>query len=103
MTPTSPPARCDLCGTPLPAQGFYILRMELFAEPSLPPVSSEVLESTDYQRQMQQLIEQMDALTADDLQDQVYRRMHFRICPACQPRFLANPLGLPRSQKTAEN
>lgn len=103
MSDTSAPARCDICGLPLPEHGFYVLRMELFAEPSLPQVSAAELASTDYQRQMQALIDQMSAMTAEDLQDQVYRRFHFRICSSCQPRFLVNPLGLPRSRRTTEN
>lgn len=103
MSDPSAPARCDICGGPLPEHGFYVLRMELFAEPSLPQVSGTELASTDYQRQMQKLIEQMSGMSAEDMQDQVYRRFHFRICPICQPRFLANPLGLPRSRRTTEN
>ena len=45
----------------------------------------------------------MKTLSADDLQDQVYRQFEYRLCRPCQIRFLANPLGKPREQNQGRN
>ena len=96
-------SRCDLCDAPLPPHGFYVVRIDVFADPSVPPVTSEELEETDFGQSMEKLIEQMKHLTADDLQDQVHRRFEFRLCGGCQRGFLANPLGKPRGTRTPTN
>jgi hypothetical protein len=61
------------------------------------------MEETNYQQAMAELIEQMKGLSADELQDQVARRFEFKLCRACQMRFLANPLGKPRIRRTGAN
>jgi len=61
------------------------------------------LSRIDLQEEMQKLLAQMKHLSADDLQDQVHRRFEFRICRACQFRFLANPLGKPRTRDVGDN
>ena len=63
----------------------------------------EEMEETDYQQAMAELMAQMKDMSADELQDQVARRFEFKLCRACQMRFLANPLGKPRTRRTGEN
>jgi hypothetical protein len=92
-----------MCNDVLPPHGFYIVRMDVFAEPSVPDVSSDELEEADLERTIDQLIEQMKHLSADELQDQVHRRFEYRICSACQKKLLANPLGKPRDPRHGEN
>jgi hypothetical protein len=48
-------------------------------------------------------MEQMKHMTAEELQDQVHRRFEFKVCRACQLRFLANPLGKPRVVREGKN
>jgi hypothetical protein len=96
-------AMCDLCDRPLPPHGFYIVRIDVFADPEMPPVTSEEMAEADYQQAMKELIEQMKDMSAEELQDQVHRRMEFRLCRACQMRFLVNPLGRPRTRRAGAN
>ena len=46
---------------------------------------------------------ELKGMSAEDLQDQVHRRMEFKLCRPCQMRFLANPLGKPRTRRIASN
>lgn len=94
---------CDLCNTPIPPHGHYIVKIEVYADPAMPPVDLEALEETDTAAQMQDLLEQMKHLNEDDLMDQVHRAFEFILCRACQRKFLANPLGKPRSVTIPRN
>jgi hypothetical protein len=96
---------CDLCGRRVPPHGHYVLKMELYADPSLPAVTTDELGEKDFGEGMKELIEQMKGMSADELQDQVHRRFEYKLCPGCQAKFLANPLGRPRdgSSRTGEN
>ena len=94
---------CDLCGRKLEPHNYYIVRIDVFADPSIPAVSSAELEAVDFDAAIDLLLEQMKDMTADQLQDQVHRRFEMMICPACQPEFLANPLGKPREARVGEN
>jgi hypothetical protein len=99
------PARvlCDLCDRPIPPHGHYVVRIDVFADPEMAPVTSEEMEEADYQQAMRELMEQMKHMSADDLQDQVARQFEFKLCRPCQMRFLANPLGKPRLRRVGAN
>ena len=88
---------CDLCGRDLSPQGHYIVRIDVFADPALPAVSGQQVNELDFDATLKELIAEMEGLSADDLQDQVHRRFEYHICRPCQMRFLANPLGKPRT------
>ena len=90
---------CDLCDRPLSPHGHYVVKIEVFADPEMPEVTSEEMAESDYQSAMKELMEQMKGMSADDLQDQVHRGFTFRICRTCQMRFLVNPLGKPRVRR----
>jgi hypothetical protein len=94
---------CDLCDRPVPPHAHYVVRIDVFADPEIPPVTSQEMQETDYQQAMAELMAQMAGMSAGDLQDQVARRFEFKLCRACQMRFLANPLGKPRTRRTGEN
>jgi hypothetical protein len=94
---------CDLCGSRVPPSGFYVVRIDVYADPSVPPMSTEELEETDFDQTFQQLLDQMKGMSADDLQDDVHRRFEYRLCRPCQRKFLANPLGMPRVREVREN
>lgn len=88
-----PAEYCELCGKPLAEGEFYMVRIDVFADPALPGVRSKDLEAIDFDREIDRLLDRMEDMTADELQDQVHRRFEYRICAACQPRLLADPLG----------
>lgn len=77
--------------------------MDVFADPSMPPMDNGDMTESDFDQEMQKLIEEVRDLTADDLQDQVHRRFEYRICRPCQFQFLANPLGKPRGFRVGGN
>ena len=111
----SPPPRvyCDLCDRLISPHGHYVVRIDVFAGiadllderigPDIPAVTGEEMEEAYYQHAMAELIEQMKGMSAEELQDQVHRRMEFKLCRPCQMRFLANPLGKPRTRRIASN
>jgi hypothetical protein len=98
-----PLVSCDLCGHELAAPSSYVVRIDAFADPSMPAMTSELIAQTNFDAELDSLLEQMKALSAEELQDQVHRRMEFRLCPACHRKFLANPLGKPRRNRIGLN
>jgi hypothetical protein len=97
MSPmASPPVTCDLCGRPVPTHASYVVRIDVYADPSLPEMTGEELAAIDFDAALTQVIDEAKGMTADDLQDGVHRRFEHRLCPACHKAYLANPLGKPR-------
>jgi hypothetical protein len=94
---------CDLCGTPLAPHLHYIVRIDVLADPSVPAISSGQLGATNFGQAISSLINEMKGMDADQLQDQVFRRFEYRVCPKCQMRVLANPLGKPRESRLGKN
>jgi hypothetical protein len=94
---------CDLCDRILPKQASYVVRIDVFADPSMPQLSQDDLEEMDFDRAFAELIEQMRQMSAEELQDQVHRRFEYRLCPTCHRKFLANPLGKPRESHSGHN
>src|SRR5215207_6566527 len=93
---------CDLCDRVVPPGAHYVVKIEVFADPSAPSISTEDLEEADFDQTFAELIEEMKHLSADDLQDDVHRSFEYRICRPCQRKFLANPLGKPRENRAGE-
>ncbi len=94
---------CDLCGRAVPPGAHYVVKIDVYADPSPPEVSTEQLEETDFDQTFAALLEEINHLSADDLQDDVHRSFTYRICRPCQRRFLANPLGKPRETRDGSN
>src|SRR4051812_43595140 len=79
---------CDLCGQSIPPHAHYIVRIDVFADPTLPAMSTEELEMMEMDETLTKLMEEMKKLSADELQDQVHRRFEYKLCRACQRNFL---------------
>lgn len=79
------------------------MRIDVFADPELPATTAEQIQATDLNATLAHVIEQAKHMTLEDLQDGVHRRFEFRLCPACQKRYLANPLGMPRAIRLGKN
>jgi len=97
------PSICDVCGVSIAPHSHYVVRIDVFADPALPNMSTEELEMMDMDATFTKLLEQMKSMSADELQDQVHRRFEYRLCRECQKKFLSNPLGKPRALRIAEN
>lgn len=95
--------RCDLCNRLIPPHAHYLVKIEVFADPSMPELSAEDLEETNFDETFRKLIEQMQHMTPQELEDQVHKRFEFALCPRCQREYLANPLGKPRKSSESHN
>jgi hypothetical protein len=82
---------CDVCGCELLAKTEvrYEVKIEVKAAYDPLVISREDLEK-DYQAEMAELLRQLEGLSAQDAQNQVYRAFDFDLCPACQRRYIAN-------------
>ena len=86
---------CDRCGETLLADSDvrYKLKMEIFAAYDPMEVSPSDLKR-DLESELSSLITEMEKMDPQKLEDQVYKRFDFDICPECQEQILRNPLGL---------
>jgi hypothetical protein len=84
---------CDRCGNTIAPHAHYIVKMQVYADPSLPAVSADDLEETDYQTKVAELLKQMENMSADQLEDAVYWQREFKICRPCQLELIRDPLG----------
>jgi hypothetical protein len=80
----------------IPPHAHYIVKMQAYADPTLPAVTSDDLEETDYDRRIADLLEQMEHTSAEDLEADVHWEREFHLCRPCQRELLRNPLGEPR-------
>ena len=95
--------RCALCNLSIEPGGGYVVRIDVFADPELPVMTSEQIANADLDQSLAEVIEQAKNMTAEELQDGVHRRFEYRLCPACHRRYLTNPLGLPRNVRPGKN
>jgi len=58
---------CELCRREVELHESYVVRIDVFAGPSVPPMSGEELQSIDFDQTVSDLMEQMKHLSADEL------------------------------------
>src|SRR5436305_11451744 len=87
---------CDICHRVMDLHASYIVRIDVFADPTVPPLNTDDAQAPGFDQTLDDLMEQMKGMSTEELQDGVHRRFEYRLCPACHLRFLANPLGKPR-------
>ncbi len=96
--------RCAVCARPLSAGRFYVIRVDVFADPAAEAIDTSAKPGeAGYVESVEELIEKMEGMSADELQDQVARRFEYHVCPDCQKLVLRNPLGLPRRRRLSRN
>ena len=83
---------CDRCGDTIAPHAHYIVKMQVYADPSLPAVTSDDIEETDYAHRMSELLKQMETMSADQLEDAVHWQREFKICRSCQFKLIRDPL-----------
>ena len=96
-------SNCELCGRVIPPHQHYVVRIDVFADPSLPELSAEEVAKLNFDQELRTLLEQMKHMSEEELQDQVHRRFEYKICRPCQVKFLINPLGKPRVKGVGPN
>jgi hypothetical protein len=94
---------CDRCGNTIPPHAHYVVKMRVYADPSLPAVTSDDIEEADYDERMSELMKQMAGMSEQELQDAVHWEREFRICRPCQVRLISDPLGGGVSQSQGED
>jgi hypothetical protein len=84
---------CDLCGRDLPGGGEvrYEVRLEVRAAYDPLDLSQEELKK-DYRAEIAGVLRRLEGLSEQDAQGQVYRAFDFDLCPACQRRYVRDPL-----------
>lgn len=98
---SEPTIACQTCGRIVPQSASYVVRIDVFADPSIPPIQTD--DAGDADESLAALLHELEHTSAEQLQDDVHRRFEYRLCRGCQRMFLANPLGLPRRREPAVN
>jgi len=85
---------CDICRKELDENDLvYDLNIEVKAKYNKLEISLKDL-LVDHMDEIQELIEKTAGLTAEKLQDDIYKLLSFHLCPACKQRYMNDPLGL---------
>jgi DNA-binding GntR family transcriptional regulator len=86
---------CDRCGHGLllDAPVRYEVRIEVKAAYDPLELTEEDLARAE--QELHAVLERLQAYSATQAQDEVYREFHFDLCASCQQAFLAEPLGRP--------
>jgi hypothetical protein len=84
---------CDRCGDSIPPHAHYVVKIQVYADPSMPDVTSDDLEESDYALRTADLLQQMEGMSAEELENAVHWSRDFRICRPCQVALLRDPLG----------
>ena len=84
---------CDMCGKPLLVDEDvrYVAKIEVFAAYDPMELTDDDLEQ-DHMQEIRALAERMRKFDPAKLEEQVYKSFVFDLCPACQKRYLKNPL-----------
>ena len=83
---------CDRCGNTIPPHAHYVVKIQVYADPTLPAVSADDLEEADYEGRMAELMKQMEGMSAQELQDAVHWEREFKVCRPCQVKLIGDPL-----------
>jgi hypothetical protein len=74
------------------ATDFYLISILAVADPSPPIITEEDL-ARNVHAEIGRLVKSMENLSEQDAQDQVFRRVGFRLCPQCYQVWIADPTG----------
>lgn len=86
------PLLCARCARELhPGTGdFYRVTIEAVADPTPPTISGEDL-AGDLRKRIEQLLQQMKDLSAQEAMDQIYRRLTLYLCGPCYRQWIEDP------------
>ena len=90
----SAPLLCARCAAELqPGSGdFYRVLIEAVADPSPPVILTEET-AGEIRRQIDELLEEMQNISAQEAMDRVYRRLVLYLCGKCYREWIENPTG----------
>ncbi len=88
---------CDMCGREFDEDDLiYDVKIEVKAKYKELEISLNDL-LVDHMDEIKELIEKTKGLTAEKLQDDVYKSYSFHLCYECRQRYIKHPLGRGRS------
>jgi len=84
---------CDMCGKALLADedARYVVRIEVYAAYDPMEITAADL-AKDHSKEVRELLEKMAEMDPEKIEDQVYKTFRFDLCPACQGKYLSDPL-----------
>jgi hypothetical protein len=90
----SEPLFCARCAAELyPGAGnFYWVTIEAAADPTPPTITTEDL-AADVRREIEQLLVQLEDVSAQEALDQIHRRLVIYLCNPCYRQWIENPTG----------
>ena len=92
MGDSQPMRLCDRCGRSLEGVSLrYVARIQVYAAYDPLEITFEDL-TRDHSKEIQQILEQCQDLTEEELMSDVYTEFHFDLCRPCQRSYLQNPL-----------
>ncbi len=84
--------QCDGCGAAIPRKTLrYQVSVDVRAAYDTLEISLWDL-VRDHRRELEELVARMDKTDTMKLEEQVYKKMVFDLCPECQRRFILSPL-----------
>ena len=84
---------CDMCGKPLLVDEDvrYILKVEVYAAYDPMELTDDDLKASRL-KEIRELVKRMEHMDPKELEDQVYKKLTFDLCPACRKKYLSRPL-----------
>ena len=83
-------ARC--CAELTPGSGsFYQVTIEAVADPSPPVVTDKDLDTTAIRAKLEDLYANLRETSAQEANDQIYRRLIIHLCLSCYREWIENP------------
>lgn len=86
-------ATCDLCGQTLLSSSEVRFEMKIEIKAAYDPLNlSEEDLAKDVSAQIAQVLRQLEGLSQEEAQDQVYRAFQYDLCAICQRRLVHDHL-----------
>lgn len=83
---------CDRCKSEIPVGGQrYIMHLEVVASKGELEISESDLDR-DFQKEMEQLLKQMQEMKIQKMEEDIYKCLRFTLCQGCKESILKNPL-----------
>ena len=84
---------CDRCKRVLDTNDEmrYVVRIEI--EAKFDGLSEVQDEERDHLLELDEVLERLESTDTESIDDDVYRRQKFDLCPECYRKYIKNPLG----------
>ncbi len=82
---------CDACGKSLLKNDLrYKVKIEVLAVYEKNEIHLKDLIQNHYV-EIEKLIKEMESITPEELESQIYKRFEFDLCPSCHKKYISNP------------